>query len=277
LEECFQVRTKALPEVSRKDTAVAWQAALYALVAASTLVVGALIGLYVKVGRRTIAVIMAFGAGVLISTLAFELMEEAYNTGGFDSTTIGFISGAILFILVDWAVNRKGGHLRKDTLNKRHLAHKPQDEQGSGLAIFIGALIDGIPESIAIGIGLLAGKGVSAVMVLAVLLSNLPEGISGAVSMTRAGWAKRSVVLMWTGVVIASSLSSLFGYVFLKHASVDLIAFFLSLAAGGILAMVSSTMIPEAFDDEGRLTPIATPFATVIGFLLAFVLSAVRK
>jgi zinc transporter, ZIP family len=264
-------------EVSRKDTAVAWQAALYALVAASTLVVGALIGLYVKVGRRTIAVIMAFGAGVLISTLAFELMEEAYNTGGFDSTTIGFISGAILFILVDWAVNQRGGHLRKDTLNKRHLAHKPGNEQGSGLAIFIGALIDGVPESIAIGIGLLAGKGVSAVMVLAVLLSNLPEGISGAVSMTRAGWAKRSVVLMWTGVVVASSLSSLFGYVFLKHASVDLIAFFLSLAAGGILAMVSSTMIPEAFDDEGRLTPIATPFATVVGFLVAFVLSAVRK
>jgi len=217
---------------------------------------------------------MAFGAGVLISTLAFELVEEAYNTGGFDSTTLGFITGAVIFVMGDWAVNRQGGHARKDTLNKRHLARKPGDEGGSGLAIFIGALIDGIPESIAIGIGLLAGAGVSFAVLLAVLLSNLPEGISGAKSMTRAGWSKRGVMLMWAGVVAASSLSSLLGYTVLSDASVDVIAFFLSLAAGGILAMVSSTMIPEAFDDEGRLTPIATPFATVIGFLLSFIVSA---
>ena len=256
---------------------MALEAALYGFIAASALIVGAVIGLYVNISRRFLAVIMAFGAGVLISTLAFELMEEAYNTGGFDSTTIGFVTGAITFILGDWAVNRQGGHFRKDTLNKRHLARKPEEGQGSGLAIFIGALIDGIPESIAIGIGLLAGKGVSTAVVLAVLLSNLPEGISGAKSMTRAGWSKRSIILMWAGVVAASSLSSFLGYVFLRHASVDLVAFFLSLAAGGILAMVSSTMIPEAFDDEGRLTPIATPFATVIGFLLSFVLSAVKK
>jgi len=75
-------------------------------------------------------------------------------------------------------------------------------------------------------------------------------------------------------VVAASSLSSFLGYTLLSNASADLVAFFLSLAAGGILAMVSSTMIPEAFDDEGRLTPIATPFATVIGFLLSFIVSA---
>jgi zinc transporter, ZIP family len=256
---------------------MALKAALYGLLAGSTLVIGALIGLYMKVSRRVIAIIMAFGAGVLIATLAFELMEGAYNIGGFDSTTIGFLTGAVLFILCDWAVNRQGGHFRKDTMNKRYLARKADDGQGSGLAIFIGALLDGIPESAAIGIGLVAGKGVGFVMVLAVFLSNLPEGISGAVSMSRAKWSKSAIIGMWSAVAIASSLSSLFGYLVLSHSSVDVIAFFLSLAAGGILAMVSSTMIPEAFDDEGRLTPIATPFATVMGFMLSFMLSMLKK
>lgn len=252
---------------------MAFRAAVYALAAASTLVVGALIGLYMKVSRGIIAVIMAFGAGVLISTLAFELVEEAYHAGGFDSTTTGFISGAILFILGDWAVNRKGGHARKDTLDKRHRAREPEREESSGLAIFIGAVIDGVPESIAIGIGLLAGRGMSAAVVLAVLLSNLPEGISGAVSMSRAGWSRASILGMWAGVVVLSSLSAFCGNLFLSHSPVDVVAFFLSLAAGGILAMVSSTMIPEAFDDEGRLVPIATPIATVVGFILSFILS----
>ena len=256
---------------------MALKAALYGLLAASALIIGALTGLYARIGRRVLAVVMAFGSGVLISTLSFELVEKAYETGGFDSTALGFVAGAMIFILGDWAVNSRGGHARKDTLNKRHLARNPEQGQGSGLAIFIGALIDGIPESMAIGIGLLAGKGVSVAVVLAVLLSNLPEGISGAKSMTRAGWSGRAVVLMWSGVVAASSLSSLLGYLFLRSASVDLLAFFLSLAAGGVLAMVSSTMIPEAFDDEGRPTPVATPFATVIGFLLSFVVSAVKK
>jgi len=249
------------------------KAALYGLLAASSLVVGALLGIYVKIGRRIIAVIMAFGAGVLVSTLAFELVEKAYLAGGFDSTTSGFVTGALLFILGDWAVNRRGGHIRKDTLNRRHLARRPEEGEGSGMAIFIGALLDGVPESVAIGIGFLAGKGVSLAVVLAVLLSNVPEGISGAVSMTRAGWSASSVLGLWSCIVLLSSLSAYLGYRFLSQSPVDLLAFFLSLAAGGILAMVSSTMIPEAFDDEGRLTPVATPLATVMGFILSFIIS----
>jgi ZIP family zinc transporter len=256
---------------------MALRAALYGLLAGSTLVVGALIGLYVKIGRRIIAIVMAFGAGVLISTLAFELVEKAYSTGGFDSTTIGFVAGALLFILGDWAVNHQGGHFRKDTLNKRYLAREPESGEGSGMAIFIGALLDGIPESAAIGIALLTGQGVGLIVVLAVFLSNIPEGISGAVSMDRAGRSKSSILSMWGAVAVVSSLSSLFGHLVLSHSGVDVIAFFLSLAAGAILAMVSSTMIPEAFDDEGRLTPIATPLAATVGFLLSSILSALKK
>ena len=256
---------------------MALKAALFGLLAGSTLVFGALIGLFFKIQRRIIAVIMAFGAGVLISTLAFDLMGEAYKLGGFDSPAIGFVIGAVLFIFGDWAVDHWGGHARKDTLNKRHLARDPKDGENSGLAIFIGALLDGIPESASIGVGLLAGQGVGLLVVLAVFLSNFPEGISGAVSMARAGWSKVSVVGMWAAVALLSSLSSLFGYSVLSHSSPDARALVMAIAAGAILAMVSSTMIPEAFDDEGRLTPLITPAATVAGFLLASILSGLTK
>lgn len=256
---------------------MALRAALYGLFAGSTLVLGALLGLYLKISRRTIAVIMSFGAGVLISALAFDLMDEAYRLGGFDSPTIGFAVGAILYVVGDWAVNQWGGHFRKDTINKRHLARKPAEAGGSGLAIFIGALLDGIPETMSIGVGLLAGKGVGFVVVIAVFLSNLPEGISGAVSMSRAGWTKRNVFLMWSAVALMCSLSSVFGYQVLGHSGPDARAVVLAIAAGAILAMVAATMIPEAFDDEGRLTPVVTPLTTAAGFLLASALSHLVK
>jgi ZIP family zinc transporter len=253
------------------------KAALYGLLAGSTLVFGALIGLAFKIQRRVIAVIMAFGAGVLISTLAFDLMGEAYKLGGFDSSSIGFVIGAVFFIFGDWAVDHWGGHTRKDTLNKRHLAREPKEGESSGLAIFIGALLDGIPESASIGVGLLAGQSVGLLVLVAVFLSNLPEGISGAVSMVRAGWSKVSIVCMWAAVAVLSSLSSLFGYSVLSHSSPDARALVMAIAAGAILAMVSATMIPEAFDDEGRLTPLITPAATVAGFLLASILSGLTR
>lgn len=247
---------------------------MYGLLGGSALLLGALLGMYLKISRRTIAVIMAFGSGVLLCTLAFDLMEDAYAKGGFDSVTVGFLTGALLYVAGDLIVNRSGGHYRKDTLRKRHIARKPElAEQDSGMAIFIGALLDGVPESFAIGIGLLAGKGFGFIMVIAVFLSNLPEGISGAVGMMKANKSKRFILSMWIGVTLLCGLSSVVGYHLLGKSSPGLIAAFLALAAGAILAMLSATMIPEAFDDEGRITPIVTPLVTVAGFLLAFIIS----
>ena len=222
--------------------------------------------------------VTAFGAGVLISALSFELVAKAYAKGGFDSTTTGFVVGAALFILGDWAVNTRGGHLRSTALTKRYHTYNPEhSDENAGLAIFIGALLDGIPESAAIGISLLAGEGVGWAMVAAVFLSNLPEGVSGAVNMTKSGWKKASTLAMWASIAVMSSLSSLAGYLVLGHMGPDGYAFITALAGGAILAMVSSTMIPEAFDYEGRIIPIATPLATVAKFLLSFVLSTVAK
>lgn len=245
------------------------QAILFGFIAGSALLIGALIGLFSKLNKKIIAIIMAFGAGVLISALSFELIEEAYLKGGFDSVSIGFLIGAILFVFGDWLVTRKGGRYHKKFGRKKANFERLKEKEGSGMVIFIGALLDGVPESAAIGVSLLVNKGIGFLMLAAVFLSNLPEGISGASDMKTSKKSKKFILVLWSSVVLACTLSSLLGYKLLGNSSQDLIAFILAFAAGAILAMITDTMIPEAFEEEGKLVALAT----VIGFLTSFIIS----
>ena len=248
-------------------------AAMYGLIGGMALFIGALIGLYMKVSKRTVGVVMAFGSGVLISALTFDLMEKAYQLGGFDSVSIGFIAGALLFVFGDYLIDSYGGSSRKSGHGIQHAKKKitavNSKLASSGSAIFLGALLDGIPESAAIGIGLAAGKGVGLSMLVAVFLSNLPEGISGARGMKESGHSQGYIMTVWIGTIALSSVAAAMGYTFLGHASKDTIAATLALAAGAILAMIADTMIPEAFEEGGRFVALVT----VTGFLLAFVVS----
>src|SRR5437868_1320999 len=116
----------------------------WGLVAGSALILGAAVGYYADVAQRVIAGIMAFGGGVLISALSFDLMDEAYKRGGFDSTALGFITGAAIYTAANWLVNRAGAKHRKRS--GHHVEQKSEtDDPGSGLAIAVGALLDGIP------------------------------------------------------------------------------------------------------------------------------------
>ncbi len=226
----------------------------------ASLLIGALLGIYAGASRRTIAFIMAFGAGVLLSSVAFELMDEAYRRGGFDAAAIGLLSGAAVFFVADREVNRRGGERRKS----------PGEKQGgSASAIAIGALLDGIPESAAIGITLIEGSGVSAALVAAVFLSNIPEGLSSASGMKQAGRSTAHVIGLWSAVTAASAAAALLGYLFLDGAPEDLIAGIQAFAAGAILTMLASTMMPEAYEEGGDVVGIVTS----AGFLLAFILS----
>ncbi len=226
----------------------------------ASLLIGALLGIYAGASRRTIPLIMAFGAGVLLSSVAFELMDEAYRRGGFDAAAIGLLSGAAVFFVADREVNRRGGERRKS----------PGEKQGgSASAIAIGALLDGIPESAAIGITLIEGSGVSAALVAAVFLSNIPEGLSSASGMKQAGRSTAHVIGLWSAVTAASAAAALLGYLFLDGAPEDLIAGIQAFAAGAILTMLASTMMPEAYEEGGDVVGIVTS----AGFLLAFILS----
>jgi zinc transporter, ZIP family len=148
----------------------------------------------------------------LISSVAFELMDEAYEMGGFDSPSLGLLLGAVAFFFADRGVNRRGGARRKN----------PGDKQGdSATAIAIGALMDGKPESAAIGISLLGGGKISAALVAAVFLSNVPEGLSSA---AESGRSTAHILGLWSGVTLVSALAALLGYFFLDGASEDVIA-----------------------------------------------------
>ncbi|MBE9182701.1 ZIP family zinc transporter [Oculatella sp. LEGE 06141] len=242
------------------------QAGFWGLLAGSALLLGAAIGYYAKIPQRLIAAVMAFGSGVLISALAFELMDEAYNQGGFDSTAIGFVSGAIIYTLANWYLARQGARHRKRSGNRQP---SESDNSGSGLAIAVGALLDGIPESIAIGISMIEGGAVSWVTVAAVFLSNVPEGLSSAAGMKQARRSLRYIFGIWGGIAILSGVAALVGYSLFSHFSTEVTAATIAIAAGAILAMLSDTMMPEAFEQAHDFAGLVT----VCGFLAAFVLS----
>ena len=239
------------------------EAGFWGAVAGSALVVGALIGYFLPVPQRLIAAVMAFGAGVLVSVLSFDLMDEAYRQGGFVATGAGFLFGALVYTGVNVYLSRRGAQHRKRS------GDQMARSGGSEVVIAAGALLDGIPESIVIGLSLLAGGAVSAVAVVGIFVSNIPEGLSSASGMRRAGWSAMQVVAVWTAIALISGLAALLGYAIFGGLPIELVAAVTAVAAGGVLAMLADTMIPEAFEVAHEFTGLIT----VAGFLVAFVLS----
>ena len=242
---------------------VAVQAGLWGLLAGGALVIGAAIAWLAHVPQKVVASIMAFGAGVLISALAFDLVDEAETTGGLTATVSGFLGGAVVYVAANIVLAKRGARHRK-----RSGEQQPSEEEqgGSGAAIAIGALLDGIPESVVLGLSLLGGNGVGVPVLAAIFISNLPEGLSSAAGMKTNGRSARYVFGVWVGIAVASGLAGLLGVLLLQGASPQAVAVITAVAAGAILAMVADTMIPEAFE---RTHAYAGLIATV-GFILAF-------
>ena len=222
---------------------------------------------------------MAFGAGVLLSAAAFELTEEAYRSAGGVPAGLGLFSGAVAFFTGDWLIDRRGGHRRKSPVHGgvRHPAVTTSEEStragvvaSSGSALVLGALLDGIPESAAIGISLLDGSAVGLAMVAAVLLSNIPESMSATTGLKASGRSTPWILGLWSLVVLASTTSSMLGYGLLGDASEATVAFIQTFAAGAILTMLADTMVPEAVEHAGRLVGLLT----VLGFAVGFFMSA---
>ncbi|MEU4476923.1 ZIP family metal transporter [Micromonospora sp. NPDC023966] len=243
-----------------------WEAGWWGLLAGSALLIGAFAGFSAQVPRRITASVMAFGAGVLLSAVSFELIADAHERGGLAPVVIGAAIGALAYTAANVLLARRGARHRKRSGDEQP---SEQEQPGSGAAIAVGAVLDGVPESVVIGASLLAGGRVSLVTVLAVFLSNVPEGLSSAAGMRQAGRTRRYVFLLWTAITLVSGASALAGYALLGGAPPEVLAAITALAAGAILAMITDTMIPEAFEDAHLLVGLIT----VLGFLIGFALS----
>jgi ZIP family zinc transporter len=228
----------------------------------SALLVGALIAYQLAPSRSMIAVVMALGTGLLIGSVSFELIDEALKTRTVAWVALLMLVGAAVFTVADWLLTRNGGGERKDSTGAQ--------AEGAPLAIVLGSVLDGIPESFVLGLTVLQG-GVSLSLLAGVALSNLPEGMSSSSGLKAADWPEGRVVLMWSVVVVVSALSAAAGYVALDPASGRTGALVQAFAAGALLAMLADTLLPEAYKVEGVLTGSLV----VVGFAISLALSAI--
>jgi zinc transporter, ZIP family len=233
------------------------EAMAWSLLGASSLLLGALAAFFLPIGTRLLGMIMAFGAGVLISAVAYELVEEAVLSSA-DSIAIaaGFASGAVVFyagaLLIDARLAGRAGAT-------------------GGLAIVLGAVLDGIPESVVIGASLLTGDQASVAVIVAVFLSNIPEAIAASTDLTRGGWTRGRILALWGAVVLTSTLAAGIGYVLLQDASGTWVAGIQAFAGGAILTMLADEMLPEAFEYAKRNKSVG--LAVAFGFAVAAGLS----
>jgi ZIP family zinc transporter len=228
----------------RVGAALGWGA-----LAASSLVVGAVLGLARDWSERTVGVVLAFGAGALISAVSFDLVEEGSKLGDPGTVGLGLAIGALVYFAADRAIERRFS--------------------GGGSALALGAFLDGIPEQMVLGIGLAAGQGVGVGLLVAIFVSNLPEAIGSATDMSKSGRSPSSIRLLWVAVAVVCTLATVAGYALADSASDNLRAIINGFAAGALLVMLIDSMIPEATEKSGRIAGLVT----VLGFAVAFALS----
>ena len=225
------------------------QALLWGLLAAGSLLIGQLLATPLGHSARTVGLMMAFGAGTLISAVGYELIPEenlqlGWEVGG------AFLLGALVYYAGARIIDRGGT---------------------SGRALFLGALLDGIPESFILGLGLALGGSISVAFLAAVLLSNVPEGLAGTTDLRTAGVSERRVTLMWSSLTVVCGVVSMAGYLVADHITRagEIASAF---AGGAVLTMLADSMVPESYERAGRVAGLMT----VLGFLVAGVLSALQ-
>jgi zinc transporter, ZIP family len=232
-------------------------AILWGGLAAASLLVGYYLAWH-NLSNRTIGIIMGFGAGALLSAIAYELLPESMLHGA--GMAVAFCLGAFAFFGADWWIDHRGGGDRKDITG---------GQVGSGSAIFIGTLLDNVPESIILGMSVALGGAINTAFLVAVFISNLPEGVAGSLNLEAAGHSRKDIFWKWMMLVIISAASAGLGFFIITKLPQADGRYAQAFAAGAMLTMLADAMMPEAFEHGGKLVGICT----VMGFLVAAILA----
>ncbi|OZM57176.1 hypothetical protein CIB95_06830 [Lottiidibacillus patelloidae] len=236
-------------------------AAFWGIIAGSALLIGAVTGIYSKISKRLTGLIMAFGTGALIAAASFELLSEALKESSIFNVALFFILGALIFTIGDFAVIKFGGKERKRS--------KEGNSGSQGLAIFFGTILDAIPESVIIGALIAKDASMNIVLISSIFISNFPEGLSSSIGLKKGKFSDKKILTLWSSVILLSAIFSIVGYLVMDKVSDNIFAGLSAFAAGAIIAMVSSTMMPEAFEEGG---PAVGLFAS-LGLLTALILT----
>jgi zinc transporter, ZIP family len=231
---------------------------LWGLFATSSLVLGGIIATRFSLSKRAIGIILGFGAGTLISAISYELIFESMKLAkGSGFPAFGFFTGAFVFFFSDKLIERFGAGDRM----------KPEASKSARLVIpmVLAIILDGIPESIVIGLGLFEAGSISLAMLVAVFISNLPEAIAGSTGMKASGWSRKKINLLWLVIAVVCAVATVAGYSLFSNASNQWLSFIQAFAGGAILMMLANSMIPEAYEHGGKLAGVFT----VLGFFVS--------
>jgi ZIP family zinc transporter len=226
----------------------AWQALFWGGFSSAVLYIGEALARPMAKMPRATGLVMGFGAGTLLSAIAYELLPDSSLDQG-AKLALGFGAGALAYFVGDRLIDKGGGQ-------DRQVIHAA-DQDSSGAAMFLGALLDGLPEAFVLGIGIQLGGAISVAFVAAVFVSNIPQGIAGTTSLKDAGYTDRTVFWMWTALTVAAALTALLGYA-VGDIVVDNGIYAQAFAAGAVLTMLADSMMPEAFEHGGKWVGLLT-------------------
>ncbi|HET7574564.1 MAG TPA: hypothetical protein VFJ99_05565 [Solirubrobacterales bacterium] len=235
--------------------AVAWGA-----LAASSLVIGALLGLARPWPDRLVGLVLAFGAGALISAVSFDLAQEGARVGDPGVLGVGLALGATTYFALNRSLGRRGRRGKERST-----------AENAGAALALGAFLDGIPEQLVLGLGIALGNGVSVGLLVAIFVSNLPEAIGSSTEMRAAGTRPATIRRLWLAVAVICTLSSVAGWAIADAVSGNMNALVDGFAAGALLVMLIDSMIPDADRKGGDVSGLLT----VLGFAVAAGLSGI--
>ena len=220
----------------------------WGLLAQSSLLFAGLLVCWVTLPTRLVGILGGFGAGAMIAAVSFDLVPEAQVLEPWQFA-LWMLVGVAVFLLGDKLVERRFG----------------TEGAGGAMGIVVGSIVDGVPESLILGIQVGTGSAISASFVAAVFVSNLPQAIAPSADLRTSGWGARKLGVLWLLVVLACGVAAALGYLFTDVTATAQGDRAAALAAGGILAMLTNSLMPFSFERGGALAGAAT----AVGFCIS--------
>jgi ZIP family zinc transporter len=218
------------------------------VLAQSSLLLAGLLVCWITVPTRLVGILAGFGAGAMISAIAFDLVPEAQAHIAEWQTVLWMLLGVAIFLLGDWVVDKRFG----------------TEGAGGAMGIVVGSVVDGVPESAIFGIQIGTGVTISVGFLVAVFVSNIPQAIAPSADLAASGWGVKKLGTLWLLVVLARGVAAALGYLATDATSAAYGDRAAAVAAGGLLAMLTNSLMPFAFERGKNMAGVAT----VVGFCL---------